>query len=199
MAEANHAAATLAIDGDPSDWQSAKRYPIKNLTAGTATDGTNFSGQFAVQWDETFFYVLIEITDNVIKVDGSVNDPWNDDTVEMFLDVDPSSTKQAYDPAVDQIFVTANGNILEHPAHKRGWKAQATLLKPTGGWRAEVAIEWPLGTPTPNSVLGLDVAIDDDDAAGGDLIRERQLTWNDTTGNDFQNPGLFGLVRLLPP
>ncbi len=87
----------ILLDGDLSDW---KGIPFTSVTPATgvfdaepqrADSPEDLSFRFAVCHDEDALYVAVEVTDDVLRVDGcaegSVSCPaWDADAVEVFID-----------------------------------------------------------------------------------------------------------------
>lgn len=83
------------IDGVADDpaWANAPWRPMDKLSAGKLPESPqDFSGQFKVVWTPQRVYILAEITDDIL-MDARL-DPldqyWNDDTLELFIDEDKS-------------------------------------------------------------------------------------------------------------
>lgn len=101
LPQANHYDAPKAstppqIDGEIDDvWSTAPWQPISVLWLGAQKEypsSADYSGRFKVLWDEDRLYVLVDIVDDVI-VDNfadPLDNYWNDDTVEIFIDEDAS-------------------------------------------------------------------------------------------------------------
>lgn len=101
LPQANHYDAPKAstppeIDGEVDDvWATAPWQPISVLWLGAQKgypSSTDYSGRFKVLWDENRLYILVDIVDDVIV--DNFSDPldnyWNDDTVEFFIDENAS-------------------------------------------------------------------------------------------------------------
>jgi endo-1,4-beta-xylanase len=59
----------------------------------------------------------------------------------------------------------------------------------------EAAIALDAVAPQSGVLLGFDVQVNDD--ALGDGVRSSVLTWNDPTGQSFNNTSRFGVLRLV--
>ena len=81
------------IDGIGNEycWSIAKwtsiNQPYDGLTLPAATD---FSGRYKLVWTATRLYILMEITDDVLRDDrvNPTNNYWDDDCTEFFIDED---------------------------------------------------------------------------------------------------------------
>ncbi|NJK87569.1 MAG: hypothetical protein HC906_17920, partial [Bacteroidales bacterium] len=93
---------TPTIDGMALEacWENAAWYPMSNvwLPYNDQVDSTDFYGRFKLAWDENRLYLLVEVTDDSLY-DGHT-DPlqnyWDDDCVELFLDEDQSGGNHQY-------------------------------------------------------------------------------------------------------
>ena len=82
----------MVNDADAHVWASAKWEAIDQLTLGTQPSQDDFSGRFKVVWTSDKLYIMAEIIDDVLI--DTHPDPleqyWEDDTLEIFLDEDAS-------------------------------------------------------------------------------------------------------------
>jgi endo-1,4-beta-xylanase len=69
----------------------------------------------------------------------------------------------------------------------------ATRVIP-GGYIVEGAIAIDAAPLAIGQFIGFDVQVNNDGA--GDGVRTSVATWNDTTGNAYQNTSVFGTLRL---
>lgn len=88
------------IDGNSSDsaWVAARWRPIDNIWLGGPLDPADFSGRYKLAWTEHKLYVMVEFTDDVL-VDfhrDPLNQYWDDDCLEIFIDEDHSGGNHQY-------------------------------------------------------------------------------------------------------
>ncbi len=86
----------VLVDGSDSDgvWKKTSWNPISKVWIpynGKMAAG-DFAGKFKVAWDTDYLYVLVEVVDNMISDDyvNPLQNYWDDDCVEVFLDEDRS-------------------------------------------------------------------------------------------------------------
>jgi hypothetical protein len=86
----------IVVDGSASDgaWSKTNWHPISKVWIpynGKMAAG-DFAGKFKVAWDSDYLYVLVEVVDNMISDDHAnpLQNWWDDDCVEVFLDEDRS-------------------------------------------------------------------------------------------------------------
>jgi hypothetical protein len=198
LAQAPHARMPPpVIDGDPSEWDGATRIPLTKVDGPAPTSPADFSAQYAVRWDDTALYVLLEVTDDVWNPAGS-SAAWEDDIGELFIDMDPRHPKVDWDASEDQFDLLQNNTAREGTVHPRNWDAKAAYVHLANNhWRIEASVNWPSAFPKPRAgaVIGFDVAADDDDGAASDNLRIRQLNWNNN-GTLSSDARFFGLLQL---
>ena len=159
-------------------WRSDGGY-----TVPTASDATvSWRGL----WDSTNLYLLFEVTDDVlIDVDDTAK-PYQDDSIEFYLDPDNSNQPYgSYDGVNDACYrinvhsgtLTNNGNSFA------GSTANVTIAQAdvTGGWVAEMSIPWSNFGMTMHSsdLMGVTVWYNDDDVATPLSIRQSCGAWSD--------------------
>lgn len=98
--EAPYAAEAPVVDGDPSDkaWSKAQWRTMDKLVLGDMPAAEDFSGRYKMVWTRDHLYLLAEITDDVLL--DTHPDPleqyWEDDTLEIFIDEDHSGGDHQY-------------------------------------------------------------------------------------------------------
>ncbi|GEN57121.1 hypothetical protein GCM10012290_17660 [Halolactibacillus alkaliphilus] len=165
-------ALTLSIDRFQQAWQTA-------------------TGVAKLLWDDDFLYVLVKVTDD--QLDTSSANPWEQDSVELFLDQTNSKVPN-YQAAAgigqyrvnihnDQSF--GSGEVYD------GFESAVTVSGTS--YTVEMAVPFSAITPESEAIIGFDLQIND----GKDGARAGVATWNDTTGQGFQDPSVFGEITLL--
>jgi hypothetical protein len=199
-------ASGIVVDGDPTDWGGVPRVHIAKVIAGVGPpppSTADFDSYFATLWDTTGLYVLVESNDDVMPPpDRVANVPYQDDAIEVFVDMDLRNPQEAYsaDNSENQMFATSDNVVTELVAHPRGWTAQSMYSATATQRWFEFKLDWPtrFGPPACGDIVGFDVGSDDDDAEG-DVDRETQLFWNDASGLLCCDARHFGLLRLTCP
>jgi hypothetical protein len=86
----------VVIDGSAGDavWSKTDWHPISQVWIPYAAKmaAGDFAGKFKVAWDSDYLYVLVEVIDDMISDDhpNPLQNWWDDDCVEVFLDEDRS-------------------------------------------------------------------------------------------------------------
>ena len=159
-------------------------------------------------WDEDYLYVLYDVTDSDIAPTST--NGYDTDSVEFFLDEDNSGETtysanrdaiQVRINAIDNYF-TANENgtavydLIAHAVQPKKDGANNTI-----GYYAEFVIKFTKKHKTGDT-LGMDLQINDCYTVpgnGGDPAtpsRAGTVTAYDTSNDGFQNPSVFGKIKL---
>jgi hypothetical protein len=130
--------------------------------------------------------VAVEVTDGggLFPAAGGA---YNGDCVELFLDLRAEAqvgTAQMGE-GIHQLMLRAPADSATRRCEARfAPGTEAIAVRTAAGWQAEITV--PLAR-TPGSLLGIDLAVDDDDAGTG---RKSQLVWHGTSQN-FQDPSAY--------
>jgi endo-1,4-beta-xylanase len=183
QAEARYGTPTL--DASNPLWKTAPEIPIdQNLMAWQGS-----GGNARILWDEKNLYVLIAVTK--AELNNSNPAPHEQDSVEIF--VDEGNHKSSYYQNDDgQYRISFNNDQSFNPATAaKGFESRAFV----SGSSYTVIAKIPFKTITPkeNAFVGFDVQINGASARG---MRQSVTIWNDLSGNGWQDPSLFGLLRL---
>jgi uncharacterized protein (DUF362 family) len=88
------------IDGRADDpcWKDASWYPIDKLWLGKLSSAEDFSGRFKVSWNDEKIFLLVEITDDILRdiQSNPLIGYWKDDCIEIFIDEDKSGGIHTY-------------------------------------------------------------------------------------------------------
>ena len=156
-------------------------------------------------WSDQALYLLIEANDDALwALEGEADQVWQDDNVEIFMDLDASGG--AWDPERDvHVFVNLTGLVGAEGALSEVVAASAqvgvaldgTLNEGEGddsGYAIEIAIPWEaLGVSGAQGMeMGLDIARADRD---GEHSPYRAFDWAEL--NPFAQPEGWGRLRLL--
>lgn len=177
--------ATPVIDGtvDPV-WSLAPALPVDRYQL--AWQGA--TGTAKALWDERNLYVLVEVSD--AQLDKSSANVWEQDSVEIFLDENNAKTS-FYQNDDGQFRVNFDNESSFSPESRADGFVSAARVSGTN-YTVEVKIPFKTITPNNDKGIGLDVQIND----AKDGARQSVATWNDTTGNAYQDTSVFGVVTL---
>ena len=168
-------------------------YASTIVSKGNGAMTPDLAATYKVMYDATNLYVLVDVTDDILIRDGS-GGLWEDDGIELFIDMgnDKAGAYGANDYQFS--FNWNNGTVVEN---KHGVVTGATFAQTNraGGYIMEIRLPWSLlGTvPTSGASIGFDIGVNDDDNNG---TRDNQLSWNDATFGEWNNPSLFGTLQF---
>jgi hypothetical protein len=185
------AATGPAIDGIVDEpWTTCPPLPISCSLIGNMPTEDDLSATFRLLWDETYLYILVEVTDDVCI---SRADPdYFRDGVEVHLDC-ANDKNEYYDE---------NDCMLRY-----NWTTDLTILRGDTeadiphaqsdkghGYVMEIAWPWALcgHHPAAGGFFGLDIHVNDNDTSR----RESKLSWHSRADDAYWNPAVFGTLQL---
>lgn len=178
---------TPEIDAEiDSIWSDA---PVFNMNRMQQAHEILATGTSRALWDEDNLYVLYEVSDSILDVSAAA--AHEQDSVEAFVNETGERTT-TYIDGVGQYRVNYENDASFNPGdYSEGFQSAARL---TGsGYVVEMAIPWKNVTPEAWHTLGFDVQIND--ARAGE--RHGVAAWNDTTGQGWQDPSVYGNLTLV--
>ncbi|GBF75960.1 hypothetical protein PA598K_04397, partial [Paenibacillus sp. 598K] len=177
---------TPTIDGTvDAAWEKAPALPISRYQ--TAHNGAK--GTARVLWDSNNLYVLVQVTNNQ-TLDKSSAAAHEQDSVEVF--VDQKNLKSAvYEAGVGQYRVNFDNETSFNPD---GIGENVTSVTKVEGTNYTVELKIPLTEidPKAEQEIGFDVQINDGESGA----RRSVATWNDTSGQGYNDPSVFGVLTL---
>ena len=185
-------AENIKLDGDLGKpcWTNQKFTKVEKLVGGQDPDN---EVSFAAIWRPYHLYVAVKVTDKHIFINEK--EPWNGDSVEIFLDA-ANNREQVYNFDDRRIVVTPDGKMTVF-----GPKEQLACAarRIDGGYTIEIDLsQHNFGSPQSevkaDSVMGLDIANNDDDNGKG---RRCRVVWQGTKNNET-DPSKFGTVIFQP-
>ena len=155
----------------------------------------DLAATWRAHWDATALHLHVSVTDDTLTQDSG--DAWyQDDGLEVYLDLDNAKTFNDYDPNDRQLSVGLDGRVAARRG-SLGPGARATVERTAAGYVVALALPWSaLGVaavPPPGTFLGLDVHVNDDDDGGA---RDGKLAWYAERDESHRNAALFGVVAL---
>ena len=190
-------ASAPVINGKVDDiWNTAKPYKIANVMYEPPTSPSDLSADYKAMWDKDNLYLLVEVTDDILKHDTSPEDWYDSDSVEVYIDATDGKSAE-YGPTDFQygfIWDKTSPLMLESK-HGRTNGVQYALVTTDTGYRVEVKFPWStLGAkPSAGTKIGLDIQVNDNDSGGK---RKSKLAWHAREDNAWENPRAFGNAEL---
>ncbi|MBM7540237.1 endo-1,4-beta-xylanase [Amphibacillus cookii] len=179
---------TPIIDGeiDPI-WEDAPPLAVNRYQM--AWQGA--TGVARVLWDQDHLYVLFEV--NGVEFDKSSDHPWEQDSVEVFIDENNHKTT-FYQEDDGQYRVNFDNETSFSPTHiSEGFESATRVDREGNSYTVEMKIPFRTINPEVKQSIGFDLQIND----AKDGARQSIATWNDTTGQAFQDPSVFGVLTLV--
>jgi endo-1,4-beta-xylanase len=179
---------TPVVDGveDPI-WSGATEIATNTWVFGTSGS----TARVKTLWDSGKLYVLAHVTDTLLSK-ASAN-PWEQDSVEVFLDQDNGKTSQ-YQPDDGQFRVNYENTQTFGGSATAARITSATRVVP-GGYDVELAITFDAIEPRAGTLIGFDFQVNNDGLGNG--VRSSVVTWNDPSGESFRNTSRFGVLKLV--
>lgn len=185
----------IVVDGDLSDWVAV---PLITTTSGPA----DFAGSGAINWqiaavgERLVFSALVD--DDVIVAGEHGDDYWNEDSVELYVNLSGDPTATTYGPGIGQLTfspvdigsadpdaLTITGNGAE------AFEVTGFVFETSTGWGVEVAVDLT-GRLVPADGERFGLQVHANGSNGGD--RDTKLIWSlaDVDDTSFQDPSVFG-------
>nr|QWX21635.1 CBD9/spike protein fusion [synthetic construct] len=182
---------TPVIDGEIDEiWNTTEEIETKAVAMGSLDK--NATAKVRVLWDENYLYVLAIVKDPVLNKDNS--NPWEQDSVEIFIDENNHKTGYYEDDDAQFRVNYMNEQTFGTGGSPARFKTAVKLIE--GGYIVEAAIKWKTIKPTPNTVIGFNIQVNDANEKGQ---RVGIISWSDPTNNSWRDPSKFGNLRLIKP
>ncbi len=189
VVEANESTAKFAtpvVDGKIDEvWNDTAEMEISRYQL--AWQGAN--GTARALWDDKNLYVLIQVSD--AQLDKASANAWEQDSVEVF--VDENNEKSSFYQEDDGQFRVNFENTTSFNPEAIAEGFESAVLVSGTNYTVEVKIPFRTIAPENDAVIGFDVQIND----GKDGARQSVATWNDSTGNAYQDTSVIGNLKLV--
>ncbi|WP_221892474.1 DUF6265 family protein [Winogradskyella flava] len=114
----------LVIDGIANEaiWKTAEWLPLDQLWLGESYSSTDFSGRYKLTWAADALYVLAEIKDDILSdiYKNPVENWWDDDCLEIFIDEDNSGGKHRFSHNAFAYHIALDGNVVDMSPSGKG-------------------------------------------------------------------------------
>jgi len=211
----------IVVDGSASDavWSKTDWHPISKVWIpynGKMAAG-DFAGKFKVAWDSDYLYVLVEVIDNMISDDHAnpLQNWWDDDCVEVFLDEDRSKGYHEKNNNAFAYHISTKYDAIDEDASGNGvnLKNNLKVIMDTIGtntylWEMAIKVynsKFVLSNPeasrvklTPKKLMGFSIAYCDNDQT---TTRENFIGSMDmtaaTANDNYITADYFGSMLLV--
>ena len=188
------------IDGEfDLMWHNARNYQVAKFGP---EDWWDSYANFRVLYDDKFFYMFVEVHDDVINTEHA-ND-YERDCVELFLDGNNSKNPMGADPwawpptafDVDDAqfrFIYDNAPWVNRDGYDLS-AIEYAYKETENGWNLEFAMPWAKQPfkGVAGHKIGFDVSIGDNDGAN----REHISNWWADNGEAWHDPSVFGTAQF---
>ncbi|MDQ8204140.1 endo-1,4-beta-xylanase [Pelagicoccus sp. SDUM812003] len=164
-------------------WRHASPFETQTFVSGDS----GATAEVRLMYDRGSLYLYALVSDPVLSK-ASPN-PWEQDSIEIFIDENNAQTT-SYDGDDAQYRINFDNEVSFGGAASADRIESATRVV-DGGYVVEARID--LGDA--DSFVGFDIQVNDDGA--GDGIRTSVATWNDVSGQAYQDASQFGALKLL--
>jgi endo-1,4-beta-xylanase len=175
-----------ALDAKDPLWETAPEISInQNVMAWQGA-----SGSARALWDEHYLYVRITV--NNAELNKAHPAPYEQDSVEIFID--EGNHKASYMQSDDGQYRVNfdNEQSFSPPTIAQGFESAAVASNRS--YTVTAKIPFRTIEPKENLLIGFELQINGASARGG---RQSISVWNDTSGEAWQDPSLYGLLRLV--
>lgn len=184
----------ITIDGDLSEWGTLEN-SIPNIAAGSPVS----SGTWSARWIDGSaggLYLAIQVSDSNQYADSGTSTPYQDDSVEYYIDRDNNkgSTYDSYDRNIKFVYGSSS-TLTVNTGTTTGILLAGSNTAST--WTKEVFIPWSLFpggvVPSTGTIIGFDTQLNDDNNGGS---REGDKFWNNTVDTNYYDTSNFGEIEL---
>lgn len=175
-----------ALDPSHPRWKKAPELPVnKQITAWQGAAGTA-----KALWDENNLYVMVKVENAVLNKNHP--SPWEQDSVEIFIDEGNHKTNYMQEDDGQYRINFDNERSFNPPSIEAGFESKTYV----SGQTYTVVAKIPFKTlkPKKNMEIGFDIQINGASAQG---MRQNIAVWNDLTGNAWQDPSCYGILKLI--
>lgn len=211
----------VVVDGSASDavWSKTDWHPISKVWIpynGKMAAG-DFAGKFKAAWDSDYLYVLVEVIDNLISDDHAnpLQNWWDDDCVEVFLDEDRSKGYHETNNNAFAYHVSTKYDAIDEDASGKGvnYKNNLKVIMDTIGtntylWEMAIKVynsKFVVSNPeasrvilTPKKLMGFSIAYCDNDETTSRENFIGSMDMTQATANDnYKTADYFGSMLLV--
>lgn len=179
---------TPTLDGViESMWSEHKAHSMNLISQGTVTNSSDLSAYFKITRDANNLYVLVDVTDDILRNDGTAN--WQKDGVEIYIDMGNDKTGTYIANNDFQYSLVWNVNTAQ-----AGITFAQTTKAGNLGYIVELSIPWTTlgGMPAMPDFMGFDVHVEDNDSG----TRNGKKAWKDAADNAWQSTTVLGTLQL---
>jgi len=178
---------TPSLDAADPAWQTAPAVSVNQYLM--AWQGAYASARML--WDDDCLYVNIAVSNAEMNKTGS--SPEEHDSVEIYID--EGNHKARHMQADDGLFRVnfANEQSFIPASLAKGGGLESAAAASGNSYTVVAKIPFRTIKPQEGTVIGFDLQVNGASSKG---LRQSVAVWNDTSGNAWQNPSGYGLLKL---
>ncbi len=186
------------IDGKiDKQWNNTHEYEIEKTIIGNEPSHKDIYATFRGLWDNDNLYLLVKVNDDYIVSDYDPN-IWNDDSVEIYLDIDDDKGPE-YDANDYQYIFRLRDSSVYETHHNNTDGVRFTLRENNKGYILEARFPWstlrdPRFPFQEIYLIGIDVQVNDDDDGA---YRDNKISWWSHKDKAWQDSSIFGTAKLV--
>jgi hypothetical protein len=180
--------AAPAIDGViDAVWNNHASHNISLVSQGTVSSVADLSAYFKITRDDSYLYILVDVTDDILRTDGAAN--WQKDGIELYIDMG-NDKSGAYVVGSDYQY----GFVYGVTTPQAGLTFSHTTKSGTSGYIYEIRIPWTTlgGAPGEDDFMGFDLHVEDNDNGN----RTGKKAWKDDTDNAWRSTSVLGTFQI---
>ena len=173
---------------------------VPAIAVDLASAGSDSAAMARLAYDAVNLYAAFSVTDRALVVSqgGRDGEVWNGDSVELMIDTS-NGAAATLGPTHYHLLVNASGDLADERgaggSWDRSWTSNASyrVVRTAAGYDVALALPWAsIGVvPCPGTQIGIDLAVNDVDAAGQ---LPKAADW--ARINPFAQPARWGTVTL---
>jgi len=181
------------VDGVLEDtWAMADRLSLDHVISGSVDGESDLSAWYSALWDWNKLYFYIQVTDDSLSTNSSVDHL--KDGIEIYIDADNGKSRLFEDNDIQIRFVIDEEELYADIGAALG-DSDCQLIRDETGYAVEIAIPWESvnGLAVQDHYLGLDIHVNDNDGNS----RDGKISWYAPRDNAYRSPMNFGTVKLI--
>lgn len=193
--------ATPVIDGKIDDvWLTAEQQDVALVDTGTIPSKSTTTGKMRVMWDDSYFYVLVEVDKHGIPLYTGGGSENTDDCTEIGITINGNFTGESNVPSGDQyagafrVYEDGKfggfGDLFTNNTDK--FKGSFTRVG-DDKYLVEYAVPWLDIKPAEGSLVSLEIQLNDNSKGSG---RDGLVTWANNPCIGWRDSLVHGKVTL---
>ncbi len=152
------------------------------------------TGEFKAMWDDTHFYLLAVVKDQVLNDAAALTVAHEQDSIELFLDENNAKTSQ-YDPDDGQYRISFANTQTINGGRDLDLSCMTSAAKVTDdGYIVELRVAFAGDYHESGVIMGYDIQINNADDSGS---RTGTANWSNELNDGWNRTDHYGLIKLV--